>query len=156
MKRPFLLLAVFAAAVLSAPAQPDALATARKAYSTAVEKATAPLRVDYLRTLEKMLDDHTRAGRLEQALAVKKEIVGTWLEGEWILNGGNTVTFRRDGTSTEGPWTIEGETVVISVGADWKVKAEMPKTFSPTVKKLVGQAFFRGKGDHPAVYVARN
>lgn len=150
--------AVIASLALSAAPAPDTpkdLAAARKAYAGAVEKAVQPLRADYLRSLDRLLQDYTRAGKLEAAVAVKKEMVGAWLDGEWTLNGDRSVHFDREGHCSEGPWSIDGDSLVISVGADWKVVAPLPKTFSGA-KKLEGQAFFRGKSDHAAVYVARN
>lgn len=55
-------------------AEPEKLIKLRGSYDAAVQKAVAPLQKTYLQELEKMKLDFTRAGKLEDAIAVSEEL----------------------------------------------------------------------------------
>ena len=53
---------------------PDSLATLKTQYEKAVERTTKPLRDQYRVELRRLLDQYTRAGRLDEADAVDREL----------------------------------------------------------------------------------
>ena len=53
---------------------PDSLATLKTQYEKALERTTKPLRDQYRAELRKLLDQYTRAGRLDEANAVEREL----------------------------------------------------------------------------------
>ncbi|MBX7211328.1 MAG: hypothetical protein K1X78_23675 [Verrucomicrobiaceae bacterium] len=48
----------------------------RQNYRKAIDRATKPLTETYVAELKKLLDRHTKAGKLDQALEVRKELEG--------------------------------------------------------------------------------
>ncbi len=56
---------------------PDKLKKLREGYLTAVAKATAPLTSTYVRELEKLREDYTKAGDLKAALAAERLLQDT-------------------------------------------------------------------------------
>lgn len=125
-----ILSAVIASLALSAAPAPDIpkeLATARKAYAGAVEKAVQPLRADYLRSLDRLLQDYTRAGKLEAAVAVKKELIALKMTGRWQWksngkDGGFVVLASGIVTNLDGSpaGAIADSSTVESVVIHWK------------------------------------
>jgi hypothetical protein len=73
MKSKALLNLVLLTAFASA-AEPEKLLKLRSSYESAVTKATAPIQRTYLQELEKLKVEFTKAGKLEDALAIDTEI----------------------------------------------------------------------------------
>jgi len=86
----------------------------RQNFWEAAEHAVQPVRERYVADLKRLLEQYTRAGRLDDALAVKAELEASAHEGvesaadferrlvgiKWMWNGGFEVEFRADGTGT--------------------------------------------------------
>jgi hypothetical protein len=107
-------------------ADPAALVKAKQAYERASENALKPVRDAYWKELTRLIDEYTKAGKLDEALAVKAEL--TKLSGEtmailpassnvnsaelsqlrerfvgrtFVTPGGTHFTFQKDGTGTQ-------------------------------------------------------
>lgn len=67
-------------------AEPEKLLKLRSSYESAVTKATAPIQRTYLQELEKLKVEFTKAGKLEDALAIDTEIKRFF--GDWrVIRG---------------------------------------------------------------------
>jgi hypothetical protein len=113
-------------AVHLAAADPADLMKARDAYERASESALKPVKAAYWKELTRMIDEYTKAGKLEEALAVRTEL--TKLTGEtaaplpttvkvdaadisqlrdrfvgrtFVTPGGTHFTFNKDGTGKQ-------------------------------------------------------
>ncbi len=110
---------------------PDEAARIKQEYQQDVERAVRPMRERYLSNLKRLLDDATRNGKLNEALAIKAEIdnasAGTadatdsieefekrFTAVKWTWNNAWGVTFNSNGTADRGltwksvkPYTIE-------------------------------------------------
>jgi len=139
MNRMALLFQAWAAIALSAPPAandsaklPEEANRLKQNFRQAAERAVQPLRERYIADLKRLLDQTTRAGKLEDALAIKNEIeavsAGTGAAADtvaeferqlmgvkWTWNGAFTFEFQPDGKSsgrgltwkTVRPYTIE-------------------------------------------------
>ena len=112
---------------------PDEAAQLKRAYQQAAERAVGPIRERYAADLKRLLEQATRSGKLDQALAIKNELdtvsagrsaaAGTVAEFEqrlfginWLWKGeGSKFSFAPDGRApgadftwkTVEPYTIE-------------------------------------------------
>ncbi len=96
------------------PRLPEEANRLKQTFRKEAERALQPLRERYVADLKRLIDQYTRAGRLDDALAVKTEIEAAAYEGtesiaeferhlvgtKWNWNGGFEFEFRADGTGT--------------------------------------------------------
>lgn len=139
-----LALTFFAASLLAA--EPEKLTKLRGSYESAMTKATAPIQKTYTTELEKLKIEFTKAGRLEDALAVTEEIkkisgvtsppkggespdktkVTDWLteKGGWLA-GTTAFLFLPNGTGTK---TYQGSEFPLT----WKIGDDLVVTTEAT------------------------
>jgi hypothetical protein len=118
------------------PKLPDDGRRLQQAYLQAVEKAAKPIRDRYVLDLGRLVETYTRAGKLEEALALKTEIEmldsksdrakARGLLGHWRSTiGGNSYSILADGTArldnnqAKATWNIQNGDLVLhwSVGS---------------------------------------
>jgi hypothetical protein len=103
-----LLGATFAAALLATThaAEPPQLTALRQSYQQARTRVTEPIDTRYRQDLQRLLEASTRAGKLDEALAVKAEmdqvpgarrIFELLTNNVWVHQGQHRYIFRRDG-----------------------------------------------------------
>jgi hypothetical protein len=112
-----------------APKLPDEASRLKQTYQQDLERAAQPIRERYLFNLKRLLDNATRDGKLNDALAIKTELdaaaasdgIDSVQEFErkftalkWAWNGAFGMNFKPDGTADRGltwksvkPFTIE-------------------------------------------------
>jgi hypothetical protein len=102
-----------------APKLSDAAQRLKKTYEQTVERGTAQLRIKYVEELNRLSEQSTRAGKLDEALAIKNEINADFEEkliaGKWLWNGSLPFDFKKDGKGnfpgftwkTTKPFTVE-------------------------------------------------
>jgi hypothetical protein len=98
-------------------AEPPELTKAKLAHQQAVERAVAPLNNAYFRELQRLFEEFTKAGKLEEAVAVKNEqaklmreasatittpeiakLRTQFVDRTFATTGGTLFTFNSDGT----------------------------------------------------------
>src|SRR4051812_7793942 len=107
---------------------PDAAMGLKRAYKQSIEAASKPIRERYLADLRKLQEQATRAGKLEDAIAIKKEVdslspqnfLGKWQEA----NAPGTITTEADGTARHSgggaaTWEVRDRDVIIT-WSRWK------------------------------------
>lgn len=114
---PAVLLVLFSSSTLSCFAEePVKLEGLRLSYERAIERATQPIKRTYLEELRSLKEEYTKAGRLDEALLVVKEIEEQTTEvariddgpmkelltsRQWQINheqGRTILTFHKDGS----------------------------------------------------------
>ena len=124
MKIPCMFLALLCSSLVAA--EPADLTKAREAYQQASERALTPVKAAYWKELTRMIDDYTRLGKLEEAIAVKNELAkltgglatpmpvaagrnaadiaqfrARFLGRTFVTGGGTVFTFNTDGTGKQ-------------------------------------------------------
>lgn len=85
------------------------LARLKTSYQAAVTKAVSPLTATYRKELERLMDSFTRAGKLDQALQVKKELAS--LDGASLAKAETEAGGKQEpSVVTEAPVTTIEET----------------------------------------------
>ena len=107
ISRLVLCLAVFSTALC---AEPEKLQKSRSGYEGAVARSLAPIQKTYLLELEKLKSEFTRAGKLEDALAVADEIKK--------LSPGSSAT-ATTGTPASGAKPTKNQIEKILLGTKW-------------------------------------
>jgi hypothetical protein len=121
--RPSISLAIGLA--LSQPAMADEAASLpesgkrlQNAYRKSVEAAVKPIRDRYVSDLKKLLEQSTKSGNLDEALALRNEMAAQHMVGEWKTNGG-PLLIREDRTAiwcdgqNTGVWEIRDNNIII-------------------------------------------
>jgi hypothetical protein len=104
-------------AVQSNAAEPPELVKARQNYQAAAERALTPVKAAYWKELDRLINEYSKAGKLDEALAVKNEqaklvndsssvvnspdiakIRNHFVERTFVTPGGTYFTFNKDGT----------------------------------------------------------
>ncbi len=102
---------------------PDAAVKLQNAYNQSIEVASKPIRERYLADLKTLQEQSTRAAKLDDALALKREIervtvraiLGKWKE---LPEGTGTITIDADGTAhnsngASAVWEIRGGDIIL-------------------------------------------
>jgi hypothetical protein len=114
---------------LSHPAMADEAASLpesgkrlQNAYRKSVEAAVKPIRDRYVSDLKKLLEQSTKSGNLDEALALRNEMAAQHFVGEWKANGGYYI-IREDRTviatngGNSGVWEIRDNNIILN----WKL-----------------------------------
>ena len=115
---------VGASSLADEPARlPDAAIKLHNAYNQSLEAAAKPIRERYLADLKTLQEQSTRAAKLDDALALKKEIervtvraiLGKWKE---LPEGTGTITVDADGTAhnsngASAVWETRGGDIIL-------------------------------------------
>jgi hypothetical protein len=116
-------------AISVAAAEPSDLTKAREAYQQASERALKPVKAAYWNELTRLIDQYTKAGKLDEAIAVKSELArltggaamplptttaaavthtpgisqlrDRFVGKTFVTPGGTHFTFNKDGTGTQ-------------------------------------------------------
>ena len=113
--------------------------TRRKTADAGVERALRPLREKHIQSLEKLVAAKTKAGKLEEALLVKKELAIAHLAGRWLVRDGPiVVTINRHGQifdeagNVRGHWEFEAKQFSLcwDNGSKWTIL--IPEKFGAT------------------------
>jgi hypothetical protein len=149
MKFGCLLLSLLALRV--AAAEPADLTRARDAYQKASERALTPVKAAYWNELTRLIDQYTKAGKLDEAIAVKNElakltggavaplpttaaVINTpgiaqlrerFVGRTFVTPGGTHFTFNKDGTGTQR-WSEGTDTFNWEVLDEKTVNAKLP------------------------------
>ncbi len=115
------------------------LARLKTGYQAAVTKAVSPLTATYRKELERLLDSFTRAGKLDQALQVKKEIES--LDGASLARAEKEAPPKETVPVTAPVTTIEGTTWVAKAGFLERIefRANGAMTVTNRTKKIYHQ-----------------
>ncbi len=123
---------------------PAAALKLRKSYLATIETIEAPLRDRYVTDLTELYDQAVKAGKVNEALALKTELNSTMVQpmlGKWNDTVGKGVMdLHRDGAVSntngeKGRWRLEGEVLCIQWNNGWRIKCPLTKPG----KKLRGQ-----------------
>ena len=109
-----LILATFAIQLWSQDALSPELARLKTAYQSAVTKAISPLTATYRKELERLMGDFTRAGKLDQALQVKKELAT--LDGASLAKAEQEAPQKETAPAAAPVTNIEGTVWVAKTG----------------------------------------
>ena len=96
------------------------------------QRALGPIRAKTILTLKKLAEDYTKAGKLEDAMAVRRQLGFISYGGNWfVLTDGKPfiwMSIYPDGTfvttgNSSGTWDMEGESLKFSFTNDttWKL-----------------------------------
>ena len=142
---------------------PDAAKKQQQAYLQQIQKAIKPIRERYLADLGKLQEQSTKAGKLDDAIALRKEIesvrkeielvsteigrasaqsfIGQWTSSTAATSNGGTITIRGDGTAGHSPsgatatWDIQDKNVVFK----WNVGCTTVYPISDSGDKMHGK-----------------
>ncbi|MGI8605078.1 MAG: hypothetical protein ACR2OZ_19065 [Verrucomicrobiales bacterium] len=129
-------------------AEPRELVELRKTYDGSVEKAVSSLREAYVVKLQRMVESYTKAGRLEEAIAARRELIAVQVAGRWEkghAEQAKKITIRRDGTALyeegyiAGTWHPDGNGIRI----DWSNKTNWTLKVDSGAKVLTGDPWGR-------------
>jgi hypothetical protein len=106
---------------------PDAGRKLKLEYDHQLEAAAHPIRERYLTELKKLQEQATRAGRLDDAIALRFEISRVAAQkfvGRYTSSAGGTIVFRGDGSAQHtvgnaGSWVIDESLISIKWSNGW-------------------------------------
>lgn len=112
---------LFVLALPLSASEPKELAEAKASYEAAVERAVAPLRDKYVAHLKKLVEQYTKAGKLDEAMKARQEMIGTALSGSYLSQAKGRyweTTFHAGGSveaaGFKGEWTVKNDMVVVT------------------------------------------
>lgn len=115
---------------------PPAAQKLRKDYLASIEIVEAPIRERYLADLTKLCDQAVKAGKLDEALALRTEMNNTMVQpmlGRWTDPlGRGFMDLRKDGTvahtnGSTGHWELRGEVLCVAWNNGWKHEFPLAK-----------------------------
>lgn len=119
-----------------------------------IAKAIISIDINYKRDIQKLLDEALQAKRLDEAVALKEELLRIGVLGSYrtstnkglfyTLMDGGICTFENQGPSGFGKWEIKGGRLLVAVG-DWSLDLD------PVTNK--GQMSHRGAPAKPETVV---
>ena len=150
---PMWLAAAVGMAAEPTPELPKDAQALRKSFLEAKARALQPIEARYRSELERLLSNYTRAGKLDEALAIRTElgrmgggaladqVIGLWqyvdvssVKSDIELAASGTSVFRA--TGEKGKWAVSGRTLTITWDGGEVYTAKLPSavTLETTVK----------------------
>jgi hypothetical protein len=130
----------------TASPDPERLVTLRDGYERALERAAAPIRSTYLQELEKLKAEYLKAGNLNAAVAVDKEIK----ERQPVIPQSAKAPMTLKGMSKLAVTQYQGmATLPLKVGG--KLYADAPYAWTQVPEELAGLKYSQPKGKHDGV-----
>ena len=127
---------------------PKELVDLRKVQAEIIQRATAAANTKLQTTLKQMVEDYTKAGKLEAATVAKRDLAATWAAGMWyVLKNGKPaewLTVYPDGFActagiVPGKWAPEGDGIKITWSNGFTWTMEQPRAQDmPSGKESAG------------------
>ncbi len=131
------------------PELPKDAQALRKSFLEAKARALQPIEARYRSELERLLSNYTRAGKLDEALAIRTElgrmgggalpdqVLGVWQYSDASPANASDIEFHASGVSIyrrngeKGTWAVSGKTLTITWSGGEVYTVKLPSSISP-------------------------